>query len=109
MCAQKRVIVALYGRSCSGKSTAAKRLAELLNCDLYSAGDSVRKRCKELGESPADLSLPEHRAIDDVTRSIVKSARTSLVVEGSFLDALLDDLGGIYRVELTCDAEERRR
>jgi cytidylate kinase len=109
MCAQKRIVIALCGKTCSGKSTTAKKLAELLSCPIYSASDSVRMRSRELGISPNYLSLTEHRKIDEATRSAVQSTPGSLVVEGSFVDALLGDVGNVYRVELICGEEERRR
>jgi|SRR5579864_423435 len=109
MCAQKRIVIALYGKSCSGKSTTAQKLCELLNCAVHSASGSVRGRSRELGISPNELSLAEHQKIDKDTRHLVQSSLGPLVVEGSFLDALLGDLPRIYRVELTCKNEERRR
>jgi cytidylate kinase len=109
MCTQKRIVVALYGRSCSGKSTTARELSQLLDCPTYSAGERVKGRSKELGVSPADLSLVEHRLIDESLRTMVQSAVKCLIVEGSFLDVLFYDLRDVYRIELVCSAEERRR
>ena len=109
MCAQKRIVIALYGRSCTGKSTTAQKLGELLNCTVHSASASVRGRSRELGILPNELSLAEHQRIDQDTRNVVQSTQGPLVVEGSFLDALLGDLPHIYRVQLTCENEERRR
>src|SRR5205809_415197 len=109
MCAQKRIVIALYGRSCSGKSTTAQKLGELLNCAVHSASASVRQRSRELGILPNELSLADHQKIDEYTRHLVESSPGPLVVEGSFLDALLGDLLRIYRVELICENEERRR
>src|SRR5215470_5354548 len=106
MCAQKRIAVALYGKSCSGKSATAKKLAALLNCAAHSASEPVRRRSRELGISPSGLSIAEHRKIDECTRHLVQSTLSRLVVEGSFLDALLRDLTGVYRVEMICKEDE---
>jgi hypothetical protein len=80
-----------------------------MNCPIHSAGESVRKRSKELGILPTQLPLVEHQLIDDGTRTMVKSGVGFLIIDGSFLDALFCDLGGVYRIELICSAEERRR
>src|SRR5882762_1539844 len=109
MCAQKRIVIALYGKTCSGKSTTAKKLAELFGCPSRSASDAVRLRSRELGISACELPTAEHRKIDEGTRSLVQSSRGTLVVEGSFLDALLSDVGNIYRIELTCIDDERQK
>ncbi|SRR6266852_9292181 len=109
MRSQKRIVVALYGRSCSGKSTTAHELSQLLNCPIHSAGERVRSRSKELGVTPTNLPLVEHRLIDDHTRAAAKTAVAPLIVDGSFLDALFCDLKDVYRIELICSAEERRR
>jgi cytidylate kinase len=109
MCPQKRIVVALYGRSCSGKSTIARELSQLLNCPIHSAGELVRKRSKELGIPSTKLPLVEHRLIDNGTRTKAKSADASSIVDGSFLDALFYDMEGVYRIELICSDEERRR
>jgi cytidylate kinase len=101
--------VALYGRSCSGKSTTARELSKLLNCSIYSAGDRVKRRSKELGVAPANLPLVEHQLIDKGTRTTVSSAAAPLIVDGAYLDALLYDFRDVYRIELICSAEERRR
>lgn len=109
MCAQKRIILVLYGKCCSGKSTMAKKLAESFSCPIRSASDAVRARSRDLGVSASDLPMGEHRKIDEDTRSVVQSSGGSLVVEGSFLDALLSDVGNVCRIELTCGDDERRR
>jgi len=103
------VIVALYGKSCSGKSATARELSQLLDCSIYSAGGRVKSRSKELGVTVTDLSLVEHRLIDEGTRATVTSAVASLIVDGTFLDALFYDFSDVYRIELICSAEERRR
>jgi cytidylate kinase len=100
--------LALYGRTCTGKSTIAKLLGNRLDCPVHGVGEIVRARSAELGTAPRGLSLEEHHTIDKVIGSIVKLAGESVVVEGAFLDALLGDLDGVYRVKLTCGDEERR-
>jgi cytidylate kinase len=109
MRAKKKVVVALFGRCCSGKSSIAKELAQLLNCAIHSASEAVRSKCRELGISTGELQLTEHKDIDATTYSIVALASSLLVVEGSFLDALLKDAADTYRIELVCEDWERRR
>jgi cytidylate kinase len=109
MCTEKKIVVALYGRSCSGKSTTARELSQLLDCPTYSAGERVKDRSKELSVSPADLSLLEHRLIDESLRAMAQSVAKCLIVEGSFLDVLFYDIRNVNRIELVCSAEERRR
>jgi hypothetical protein len=76
------------------------------------SGSQCRRDCsvtkRRTGTAPGKLSLEEHRTIDKAIRSIVESSVDLVVVEGAFLDALLGDLGGVYRVQLTCGDEERR-
>jgi broad-specificity NMP kinase len=87
----------------------AKALGKLLDCPFRSVGDAVRTRSRELGISPDSFHIDEHRRIDEVTRSFARSAQSRVVIEGTFLDALLSDLDNVCIVELTCSEEERKR
>jgi cytidylate kinase len=109
MCPQKRVVLALYGLSCTGKTTVAEKIAELTGWSLRSAAKAVHERAAELGISPDALSLSEHRAIDETTRNLAASACETLVIEGTFLDALLSEVPRISRIELNCGGQERLR
>ena len=100
--------MALYGRSCSGKSSTARELSQLLHCAIYSASERVKSRSKELGVAPASLPLTEHQIIDEIMRAAAKSVAASLIVDGSFLDALFYDLRDVCRIQLICSTEERR-
>ena len=109
MCAQERLVLALYGASCTGKTTVARILAKELNCSLRSAGDAIRARSLELNVPQNSLALDEHRKIDETTRAMARSSVGPLVIEGTFLGALLFDLKDIRRIKLICAEGERRR
>jgi cytidylate kinase len=109
MCASKRIVLAIYGLSCTGKSTIAAKLAALLRVPLRSASVEIRRRASELGVTPNALPMREHKAIDEATRSLATEAIPGMVIEGTFLDALLSDISGIVRIELKCADEERLR
>ena len=109
MSTEKKLVLALYGASCTGKTSSARALSELFNCPLRCAGEAVAARSREMEITPQSLPLEEHRGIDQATLCLVKSARRRVVVEGTFLDALLADSENVLLVELICDDEERRR
>jgi cytidylate kinase len=103
-------VLALYGLSCTGKSTIAAKLAALFGLPLRSASIEIRRRSSELGITPNALPVSEHMAIDEATRSLAMEAVPGMVIEGTFLDALLSDISGVVRIELKCaDAERLRR
>jgi cytidylate kinase len=109
MCVPQRIVIAVQGPTCSGKTTTAKKLAALLGFKVRSAGDAVKARSVELNVEPDELSLLDHQRIDDLTRQMVESSKEPLIVEGTFLDALLSTIGDIYRIGLHCEENERRR
>src|SRR5260370_41096938 len=109
MRAQKRLVVAVYGASCTGKSTSARILVRLRGCALRSDGEGIRARSIELKTKPSALTLDEHRKIDETTRYFAASGPEPLVIEGTFLDALLSDIENIRLGELVCADHERQR
>lgn len=109
MRAQKRLVIGLCGISCTGKSAIAKALATLLDCNLRSVGDAIRARSKEKGISHDALTLSDHQTIDDTTRHFAQSGQSCLIIDGTFLDALLSDMRNVIKIELTCEDAERRR
>jgi len=102
-------VIALFGLPAVGKTTTAKKLADLIHAKTRHCGDIVKAKAKELGVGLDGLSLQEHRKIDADTRNIVASAREPLVVEGRFLSEVLAGLPNVVLVNLICSEEERAR
>ena len=103
-----RVVVAIFGRTCSGKTTVARSLESRLGAPARHCGDIVRARANALAVAPSALPVGIHKEIDDETREIARShAQGNLVIEGSFLHIVLADVEHIAFVELTADDATR--
>jgi cytidylate kinase len=103
------MIIALFGPSCTGKTTLALRLGKLLGLPLRSCGEAVRTRAMMLGVSLHELSYDEHRRVDAETREWVLEKRPCLV-EGRYLHSVLATLGReIVLIRLEASEEDWRR
>lgn len=80
--------VVIFGRSCTGKTSIARRLAELCKLPARYCGDTVRAAAALASVPVDDLPLAEHRRIDDETRSWVAQSG-SAIVEGRYLQFVL--------------------
>jgi cytidylate kinase len=101
------MIVALSGSSCTGKTTVARRLRDLLGLPLRSCGEAVGMRATSLGVPWAQLGSDQHRQVDAETREWVWQNRPCLV-EGRYLDRVLGPLGGeVVLVRLEASTDER--
>ncbi len=102
------LVIGLYGESCAGKTSVAKRVARRLKIKIRHCGEIVKARAKQLGVEVEDLPKEEHRRIDQETRKLVKSA-DRLIIEGRFLNQVLKGLPNVILIKLTCDRTERLR
>lgn len=102
-------IIALFGKSCVGKSVVADELAERLKWPVRHCGERVKARAEELGVKVAALPVSEHEAIDEETRSLVRTHSGSVVIEGHFLDAVLGQIPNVLFIQLTCEDREREK
>ena len=82
------MITALFGASCTGKTTIARALAVELKLPLRSCGDAVRSRARDLSIPWFNLPDEQHRAVDEETRTWCASTQPC-IVEGRFLDSVL--------------------
>ena len=57
MCFPENLIIAIFGSSCTGKTTVAQLLANELNADLRICGEIVRNESKRLNISYDKLGL----------------------------------------------------
>lgn len=100
------MIIAIFGPTCSGKTTTARELAKRLGRPLRSCGDVVRDRAKMLGVSVSEVPDSAHLEIDIETNCWVKQNPTG-IVEGRFLNSVLEGLADIMLVKLTADPATR--
>lgn len=100
--------IAIYGLSATGKTAIATILATALGYDIRSCGEEVKARTKTLElQSPSALSLSAHEEIDTETRSIAFTPDVDIVIEGRYLNYVLDGHEQIIFVELACSDEVR--
>jgi cytidylate kinase len=99
--------IAIYGGSCTGKTSIAVKLAELTGMTVRHCGQLARERAEILGlSSIGALPREEHEAIDAETRKVA-SAEASVIIEGRFLDQVLGESKRVVFVRLTCDSAMR--
>jgi cytidylate kinase len=109
MCIPQDLIVALFGFSCTGKTTLGRRLGDVLGLPFRSCGEVVKDRARSLGIPLQELSYGEHRTVDADTREWVRKNRPCLV-EGRYLDYVLSPLRReVILVRLEASGEVRRR
>lgn len=102
--------VAIYGRTCSGKTTVAKAVAEMLSVQsVRHCGEVVKRFASDRGVKVRDLTLADHRDIDAETMAWARYATNSppSVAEGSFLNYVLAD-SDYFLVELVASPATRQ-
>ena len=110
MCLTKtRVVLAIYGPSCVGKSTLATELGTRLRAEVRNCGDVLKKRAAELGIPLESMPIELHRAVDAETRRHSENPSGILVIEGRYLDIVLVGIPGVMFLRLTCDEVARER
>jgi cytidylate kinase len=87
------MIVCLFGPSCVGKTTVARRAAAALELPLRSCGDAVRQMAKTLRLPINQLTDDAHRAVDAATVAWALERHSGCMLEGRFLDAVFATAG----------------
>ncbi len=85
----KNLVLAIYGRSCTGKSTVTRIVAERYALRVRLCGDLVRRAAEDLGVDIDALPDNQHREIDSQTVDWVCDAEGWCLVEGRYLDQVL--------------------
>lgn len=102
------MIVGIFGRSCVGKTTVARRAATALNLPLRSCGDAVRKKAETLWLPIDQLSDDAHRAVDAASVEWALERRGGCILEGRFLHAVFAAAGvSATLIELRADSSSR--
>lgn len=104
--------IAISGEAGSGKTTLAYKVGGILNWEVFGAGELFREWCSENGieNIGAESGTEEvHNGIDEMMRQ--KMIEGKAVVEGRVagLVAMVNNLPGVMKVLLVCEAEERYR
>lgn len=99
--------IAIFGASCTGKTVAARALADRMQWELRSCGDIVRQIAKEENTSPNNVSEQAHRTVDAATIELA-STGGACVIEGRYLDQVLHDaLSDVLLIELLANQAVR--
>ena len=109
MCISKRSVIGICGRTCVGKTTVAKMIAEALGWAHRNCGKEVVEAAGRCGVAVAGLALGEHLRIDAETVGYARRSEVRMVVEGRYLRYVLAGLTAVTLVELTCGRTERIR
>ena len=92
MCISEKIVIAICGGSCTGKSTVAEILAKLHAMPVRHCGAIARRAAETLRASVNDLTDDCHRRIDSETVDWVRKARQWSIVEGRYVDQVLGSL-----------------
>ena len=103
------MIIAIFGKSCTGKTKVADSLAKLMNMAVRHCSEEVTNRAKQLNCSPVEMTIEEHSTIDRKTREIASAINDNHIIEGCFLPYVLYAIPNIFWVGLLCDDVERDR
>lgn len=103
------MIIALYGKSLSGKTTIGDALgARLRYSPIRNCGEIVKTRTRELHLSRKGLPADEHLEIDSETIRWCETQSGLAIVEGRYLDYVLSRThADIQLLELVCDGAAR--
>lgn len=93
------MIIALFGASCTGKSTIANSLIATHRLPIRRCGDEVRNLSTDRNLQPEQLPLEGHREIDALSVAWVREhASTAAIIEGRFLDTVLSPVANLIRL-----------
>lgn len=105
------MIIALYGRSSSGKTTIVNALKRHMgDCPTRHCGEVVKARAQEFHLLHNALSQDEHREIDARTRTWCEAQHGVAIVEGRYLHCVLSQTSADVRlIELVCSEAAREQ
>jgi cytidylate kinase len=101
------VKIALFGKSCVGKSTVATALGKRLSMEVRHCGELIKARAQELDIEVQSLPLQEHHLIDNKTKELAENVDRDTVIDGRFLNYVLTGVPSLVLIELACEQSER--
>jgi cytidylate kinase len=104
----KKLVIGIFGRTCSGKTSISEKLAKRTGINCRHCGQILKKIAKREGISPKLIDRRFHETIDAETRSLAeKPPNGKAIIEGSFLNYVLYGLKEVILIELICADNER--
>jgi cytidylate kinase len=103
------LVVAIYGESCSGKTTVSEIVKTYLtDAKIRHCGEALKARAQILGLSVKSISAnkEENTILDQETRTLASLNRGTLIIEGRYLDEVLHDILGVLFIRLDCSLAE---
>lgn len=108
MCLSKEITIAIFGDSCTGKTTFVRYLANKYSYPTRHCGDLVRVAARSAGVDVSMLSTESHLRIDSETVQWVKTEEGPRLVEGRFLDYVLaESTSAVVLVQFLSDIDTR--
>jgi cytidylate kinase len=98
--------LAIFGRSCSGKTSLSRGAVDSLSYPVRHCGQAIRAWATDHDLADASDIPPEaHQAIDAET--IEFALKTDVIIDGCFLNYVLFGIPDLLLIELICSFEER--
>lgn len=110
MCLPEKVTIAIFGGSCTGKSTFVKYIAKKYSYQSRHCGDIIREKAHAIGSDISKLEPEFHSRMDKETIKWAKDVEGPKLVEGRFLNYVLsDDISGLILIRFSTSADIRAR
>ena len=108
MCLSEEITIAIFGDSCTGKTTFVKYLANKYSYHTRHCGDLVRVAARSAEVDVSKLSAESHSRVDSETVRWVKTAEGPKLVEGRYLNYVLaESCSALVLVRFLSDIDTR--
>lgn len=101
------MVFALFGSTCSGKTSVARELHRRHTIPVRHCGEVVKAIAAAQGIKVSGINYEHHAKIDSETRRMAETAEGELLIEGTFLDVVLHGVSEVRMIKLTCSDLER--
>jgi cytidylate kinase len=100
--AKVKLVLALYGPTCVGKSTLAQEIGKRLRANVRHCGQILKEKTSQLKIPFDSLPIELNRAVDAETRRFAEDADEIRVIEGRYLNIVLFGIPNVRLLRLKC-------
>jgi cytidylate kinase len=102
------MVLAFFGPTCSGKTSIAREVHRRHGIPVRHCGEAVKSFAAARGVRLSEMTIEDHVAIDSETRNMAEATNGALLIEGTFLDVVLQDVTQqVTMIRLCCSEAER--